>query len=155
MTDLLHLGLLVSEILIKAQADCDFIRLLLMWLRDGVLVFCVSQLSGSGGGDRLCAGLQRLSARGGQVGGDQREGRSAGIVWHAWGWRQFPVKTQMKKTPFLGIFFFLSVLPKKGNMTKVECSTAETESFLYLHWALNVFCYIFWVFLSHLVPLKW
>lgn len=50
--------------------------------------------------------------------------------------------SEEKKNHLSGIFFYLSCL-KKGNMTKVECSTTETESFLYLHCALNVFCYIF------------
>lgn len=48
-----------------------------------------------------------------------------------------------KKSPFLGFYFFYPTCLKKGNMTKVECSTTETESFLYLHWALNVFCSFF------------
>lgn len=107
-----------------------------MWLRE-----FLSQLSGSGGGDRLCAGLQWHSAGGGQAGGDQWEGRAAGLVRHAWGWGQLPVKTQRKKEdPRKGDFFFHLTCLKKG--TKVECSTTETESFSYLHCALNVFCYI-------------
>lgn len=102
---------------------------LLISRRDGDLC-SGSQLSG--GGDRLCARLHWHAAGGGQAGGDQREGRAAGIIWDTWGGRQLPVETPRKKWPFLGHFYSLFWLTclKKGNMTKVECSTTETESFL-------------------------
>lgn len=64
-----------------------------------------------------------------------------------------PQEKKQNNTPFMGFFcfFWLTCLKKKkGNMTKVECSTTETESFLYLHCALNMFCY----FLSFSITLS-